>query len=138
MFQWAARDLEAAASWTAGVKDADLRSRSEVAIARSWSVGEAEGATNWAAGIPDPVGRVAALKTTLLKWAEVSPAAAAEWIGQRGATAANEEIFRAVSGGLAAAQPAVREAWLKSIPHSEWRAAGAEIMASSPAAPPKR
>lgn len=138
MFQWASRDLEAATTWTAGVRDPDLRSSSEVAIARSWSVGEAEGATNWAAGIPDPAGRVAALKTTLLKWAEENPAAAAQWIGQSGVSPINEEIFRAVTGGLAAAQPAVREAWLQGIPHPAWRELGQEILATRAAVPPRR
>ncbi len=135
VFQWATRDLGAATNWTAAIPDTHLRTSGEVAIARSWSVQEAEGATTWAAGSPDPLGRTAALKTTLLKWAKVNPAAAAQWIGQQGVSPVSAEIYRSVSGGLATAPPAVREAWLNSTSNAEWRSTGRQIFEVTPADP---
>ncbi len=139
VFQWAADDLKGAADWAARVDDAALRSGGEVAIARSWSNQEAQGATQWAAGLRDEGSRATALQTTLRKWAEVAPAAAAQWVNGAGAAVMNEGIFRAVTGGLAAARPGAVDTWLSTTANPAWRAVGAQIaretVVPAPAAP---
>ncbi len=66
------------------------------------------------------------------------PAPAAQWIAQRAATPANEEIFRSVTAGLAERNPAVAAQWLKGVTNPAWRQAGERILAERPPAPPAK
>lgn len=136
VFQWAAQDLTAAATWVAQISDPKQRTETELAVARSWATYEGQGATTWAATIADPGTRRDALGSTLQKWAQTDPAAAAQWITQNGSADA-ADLFRTVTAGLLATNPAMAERWVNGTTDSRLRGIGQELLAQRSAAKPK-